>query len=321
MSTFRLSTALLSLLFLVGCQTTSGFVANNPVSSPAAVGQMPVGQQVVPPFGYLVFCKRSPSECEQPQEVAAAVQPISSTAQQEPKLLATASLTANAPAYRSNGGVALPRAKPAMYYEAATTQGFTLQLPASTSKPGSRPGASVLSQPSPSTLSDVQSVNAIAAPKLQQNMALTDSRWRELTEVNSRVNDQVRPVRDDVLYQRTEWWSYPTNNAGDCEDYALLKRKLLLAKGWPASVLLLATANQWNGEGHAVLVVVTDRGDFVLDNQTEAVVGWQDVPYKWVSRQSQENPNKWVNLDPTRMRMPAAVAEQVATLNRAGGRT
>ena len=27
-------------------------------------------------------------------------------------------------------------------------------------------------------------------------------------------------------------------------------------------------------EGHAVLMVRTDRGDFILDNKTDAVVAW-----------------------------------------------
>ena len=320
MYTFRVSTALLSLLFLVGCQTTSGYIASNPVSSAVNVGQMPVGQQVVPPFGYLVFCKQSPANCEQPREVAAQVQPIAANPPQEEAPLATASLGATKPAYRSDGGIALPRAKPANLGDVATTQRLTLQLPASAARLEMRPEASVLPQTSAHPDLGVQRVNAIVPPILQQTMALTSARWHELTAINTRVNDQVRPVRDEVLYQRSEWWAYPTNNAGDCEDYALMKRKLLLAKGWPASALLLATANQWNGEGHAVLVVVTDRGDFVLDNQTGTIVGWQDAPYKWISRQSQEDPNKWVNLDPSRMRTPGPV-EQVANIDGVEGRT
>ncbi len=59
--------------------------------------------------------------------------------------------------------------------------------------------------------------------------------------------------------------AYPPT-AGDCEDIALLKRRDLIEKGWPVGALLMTVVRQANGEGHAVLTVLTDRGDLVLDN-------------------------------------------------------
>ncbi|MGK2739366.1 transglutaminase-like cysteine peptidase [Tepidicaulis sp. LMO-SS28] len=138
---------------------------------------------------------------------------------------------------------------------------------------------------------------------------LTGERWRDLREVNEFVNTTIEPVEDIDLYHRTEWWTYPSNGAGDCEDYALLKRKLLIERGWPADALLLSVVKEANGDGHAVLTVVTQDGDYVLDNQHAEIVLWKDAPYTWVKRQSRTHPYSWVNLDPQReveLRLAAA---------------
>jgi predicted transglutaminase-like cysteine proteinase len=132
------------------------------------------------------------------------------------------------------------------------------------------------------------------------SVELTPEKWRELNEVNDYVNKAIRPVEDIELYSRAEWWAYPGEEGGDCEDYALLKRKLLIERGWPADALLLSVVKEWNGAGHAVLTAVTDKGDYALDNQAANIVLWKDTPYSWVKRQSRTHPYMWVNLDPER---------------------
>ncbi len=47
---------------------------------------------------------------------------------------------------------------------------------------------------------------------------------------------------------------------------------------------------------HAVLIVHTNRGDFVLDNQTGRIRSWSETGYTWLKRQSRQNPKKWVRL-------------------------
>jgi predicted transglutaminase-like cysteine proteinase len=55
-----------------------------------------------------------------------------------------------------------------------------------------------------------------------------------------------------------------------------------------------------HGEGHAVLTAKTDHGEFVLDNMHDRVKAWNDVPYRFVKRQSQTDPNVWVQIgEPT----------------------
>ena len=77
--------------------------------------------------------------------------------------------------------------------------------------------------------------------KRPQLMQLSRARWDELLRVNADVNHKIRPVSDEDLYHRAEVWTYPTD-AGDCEDYVLLKRKILIGLGWSPSSLLITVA-------------------------------------------------------------------------------
>ena len=129
---------------------------------------------------------------------------------------------------------------------------------------------------------------------------LTDSNWQQLVSINDRVNTSVLPITDLDLYQVTEFWTYPEGQ-GDCEDYALEKRRQLIAGGWDPSALLMTVVRQQNGEGHAVLMVRTDRGDLVLDNQVGQVLVWKDTSYQFIKRQSQTDTRKWVGIDDTRI--------------------
>ena len=134
-----------------------------------------------------------------------------------------------------------------------------------------------------------------ANPSPVAAVPLTEGLWQQLLTVNAGINQAVIPVTDQDLYQVAEFWTYP-NGYGDCEDYALAKRRELINAGWPASALLMAVVKQANGEGHAVLMVRTDRGDLVLDNQIGSIDLWSDTPYKFIKRQSQADAGKWVDM-------------------------
>src|SRR5690606_35324140 len=88
----------------------------------------------------------------------------------------------------------------------------------------------------------------------------TPERLSELDEVNRYVNRRIRPTTDQELFGVTERWVIPTDQ-GDCEDYALLKRKILIERGWPPSSLLMTVVRDELGEGHAVLTARTAQGD------------------------------------------------------------
>ena len=122
-------------------------------------------------------------------------------------------------------------------------------------------------------------------------LELTDERRRELDSVQAKINAAITP-REDPAHV----WDYSTDGYGDCNKFALTKRKELIGLGWPRETLLLATAFTEGGEGHLVLVAHTTQGDLVLDNRLAPVVDWTALPYRWVSIQSPRSPVQWVSI-------------------------
>jgi predicted transglutaminase-like cysteine proteinase len=145
-------------------------------------------------------------------------------------------------------------------------------------------------------------------PILPRDVVLTTKAWKDLVRVNRWVNDKVRPITDLEHWGVVEKWSYPDDGYGDCEDYVLLKRRLLMQAGWPRSALLITVVRDKKGEGHAVLTVKTDKGEFVLDNQNEDILLWSDTGYRFVKRQSQSDQNMWVDLDDPRPAVATATS-------------
>ena len=131
-------------------------------------------------------------------------------------------------------------------------------------------------------------------------LALTESLRNDLVEINRKLNQQVVAVTDESYYQKREFWTYP-DGFGDCEDFALAKRRALIERGWPAGALRMTLVRQRNGEAHAVLVAVTDGGDFVLDNLVGDVLDWDQTDYKFVKMQSPQSLNSWVDLEDDRV--------------------
>jgi predicted transglutaminase-like cysteine proteinase len=133
-----------------------------------------------------------------------------------------------------------------------------------------------------------------------RDIVLSQTAWRDLLRVNKWVNETIKPITDMDHWGVIEKWSLPTDGYGDCEDYVLLKRKMLVDAGWPREALLITVVRDKKGEGHAVLTVKTDKGEFVLDNQNENVLAWTETGYRFVKRQSQSDPNVWVSLGDSR---------------------
>lgn len=136
---------------------------------------------------------------------------------------------------------------------------------------------------------------------------LSEQRWNELIAINDKVNKAIRPVTDQELFGMVEYWTYPTDGAGDCEEYVLEKQRQLLKAGWPASALLITVVKDLKNEGHAVLTVRTDQGDVILDNQIEVVLPWYSTPYRFVKRQSTTSPVQWTAISDTRVTTVASI--------------
>ena len=129
-----------------------------------------------------------------------------------------------------------------------------------------------------------------AAPRV------TDYGWDVVKEINRTVNFTVMPRTDLEQFGKEEVWAYP-DLAGDCEDYVLLKRQMLIARGFSPADALITVVRKADGEGHAVLTLRTSEGDFVLDNLEDEVKLWHDTPYRYLKRQASNNSGRWVTIE------------------------
>jgi predicted transglutaminase-like cysteine proteinase len=129
-----------------------------------------------------------------------------------------------------------------------------------------------------------------------QAIELTPAAFRRIAQINRWVNATIAARSDQEQWGVVDRWDYPTTGRGDCEDYVLLKRRMLMDEGFPAQALLVTVVRDERGDGHAILTVRTNKGEFVLDNLREGVQPWTATPYRFVKRQSQTDPNLWVDI-------------------------
>ncbi|KQP67911.1 transglutaminase-like cysteine peptidase [Methylobacterium sp. Leaf112] len=114
-------------------------------------------------------------------------------------------------------------------------------------------------------------------------IALTPAAWTTIATVNRRINAQIRPVTDLDHWGTPDRWDLAEDGSGDCEDFQLLKRKLLAEAGLPRRAMRMT-------------VVIDEKGDdFVLDNKTSAVLPWHRTGYVFIKREGTEAV-AWVSL-------------------------
>ena len=109
--------------------------------------------------------------------------------------------------------------------------------------------------------------------------------------INSDVNASVKYKTDLGQYNVPEFWTV-AGKFGDCEDYALSKRKMLIDAGFDRDKIHLCTCFV-DGAGHCVLLVETDRGNYILDNNQSEPVQPSFLSYKWDKIQKGD---KWYEL-------------------------
>ena len=144
-------------------------------------------------------------------------------------------------------------------------------------------------------------------PSEPAKVEVTQETWRTIMSINRRVNARIKPQTDKAHWGVVDRWDLAEDGQGDCEDYQLLKRKLLAERGLPRRAMRMTVVIDELNEGHAVLMIRTDRGDYILDNKTNAVLPWEQTGYVFVKREGQDN-MAWVSL--------GGVASPTATANR-----
>lgn len=133
-------------------------------------------------------------------------------------------------------------------------------------------------------------------PAERDMVRLTPALWRTLNEINAGVNAAIRPLTDVEHWSELDRWDLAEDGAGDCEDYQLLKRRKLAMLGVPRRAMVMTVVLDEKNEGHAVLMVRTDRGDLILDNKRDEILSWHRTGYVYVKRESQTDAS-WVSLN------------------------
>lgn len=109
--------------------------------------------------------------------------------------------------------------------------------------------------------------------------------------INSQVNASVTYKTDLEQYSTPEFWK-EAGTFGDCEDYALLKRQVLLKLEFERKDLHLACCWDETGAYHCVLLCNTDKGWFSLDNRFTTPQIPSKCGYAWDKALNEET-GKW----------------------------
>ncbi|RAK52647.1 transglutaminase-like cysteine peptidase [Phenylobacterium deserti] len=241
---------------------------------------MRMGATALPPEGYVAFCQRRPEDCG--ADIGAVILGAARAQADRAALLAALS--------------------PAQAMSASATPAATgLSAPAPTA-----PQPLVLTA-LPELLTSVVERQAVTthavfvtpgAPseEASQAPAMTPELWAKLNRVNAKVNRAIARRTDAEGYGRTDYWAAPIAEGrgfGDCEDYVLEKQRQLADVGVPREALNIALATTSWGESHAVLLVSTREGEYVLDNLNPWVRPWRAVNYRWGARQVNGEAFSW----------------------------
>ncbi|AXT28477.1 hypothetical protein D1823_05190 [Ruegeria sp. AD91A] len=155
---------------------------------------------------------------------------------------------------------------------------------------------SVASSPPPSGAANLcAQYNWACAGKRSVSLS-SQQELKVVEQINRRVNRSTREVTDQSQYKTTERWALPTARGGDCEDFALLKKRDLIHAGVDPSKLLIATVLDTRRVPHAVLVYRSSNGDLVLDNLTNRIKPWTATRYLFLRMQDPNRPGSWVGV-------------------------
>jgi len=129
-------------------------------------------------------------------------------------------------------------------------------------------------------------------------IVLTAAKLSELLRVNREINKAVAYKTDTENYGKVDLWTdgVKAGNLGDCEDYAIAKRNVLVKQlNYPRENLLMGTcfvpeANEW----HAVLLVMAFEGVLVLDNRRDNLLFYDQTGYTQWRREDVSVSDSWV---------------------------
>lgn len=226
---------------------------------PAHAWDMPLGEAVAPPVGFVEFCQREPADCPEGMRQAGR--------------------------FDDNYWSLAFRRKDGGYRR----NDFRRLAPASIRQPAGTFAAAA----------ELTAFAAVESPGPGRKIEATPSVWAELDQINRYVNSRIISTRDRVTHRVKDHWNLPLSHGdrrGDCEDYALEKRHELLQLGYPQEAVSIALVRTRWRENHAVVIVETTAGAYVLDSLSPWITPWSSLNYRWLARQSPDDPSTWVEI-------------------------
>jgi predicted transglutaminase-like cysteine proteinase len=272
-----------ALLDVQKCVALPLFVAALSASFPAAAASraavaMTLGSPTAPPLGFVEMCARTPTACgDDPAAIALAARSSATRISSYDRYFWSVALSGDAPA----AGFVPRRLRSARIGQ--DLRGFGRAL-------GDPPQRAVTPLMTAVTNASATGVSTDRAS------------WSRLNRINRQVNRAIRERSDMASAGVADRWSLPIADGrlvGDCEDFALEKRRLLMESGVPAQALSIALVRTRWGESHAVLLVTTDRGELVLDSLSPWISHWSSLDYHWVQRQAPGASLQWVRIAST----------------------
>lgn len=264
--------------------------ASAAMAAPQPGQDMPLGANALPPVGYVAFCERKPQDCGADiATVIAGARRADADRAELSASLGTAAQAALMPAALGAPALLRPPAAP--------------PTPPQTTETEPAPEAIEVGVVPAVLQTDVTFIDpAVEALRQAEARAprMTPKLWSLLNRVNGEVNGAIEQRSDVANYGRDDYWNTPLEEgrqAGDCEDYVLEKERALIAAGLPRAALNIALVTTRWGESHAVLLVATSEGEYVLDNLSPWLLTWREAPYKWLRRQVNGDPFSWVMVE------------------------
>lgn len=264
-----------------------GFSAAACATLPEPSAPMALGAAATAPRGFVEFCGRQPGDCgASPAELDAMSRAAPKGA---PTSVAAIQFDwsgvfgTTAPAPKAVIPVATapaPSGDTAFSFDWTQVFARQLQAPVAPSAADAAEPAIAVAEPMPSA----------------EKLPLTPSLWSLVTRTNETVNRAIVQRTDAQAYGVEEIWSTPLQagvQVGDCEDYVLEKRRALIGAGLPKEALSIAVVTTSKGQSHAVLLVDTDAGEYVLDNLSPWVLPWTKTTYQWRERQVAGSAARW----------------------------
>ena len=289
-----------------------------------------ISQPTLAPQGFLAFCKRNPEECAPAASPAAPAETSTFAAavltgldsQDDFGAIVSRTVTAaNRPAPMNTWSMSDSNWWTTPSYFAADRDMFV---------PKAKLGRSVAVNAAvridvTGAISELQTMRRspepVAVAPEGGPVSLDSDVWTEVEAINRQVNRAIVYRSDISEHGKSEVWSRPLaegRSTGDCEDYVLEKRHALMAAGVPMRALSIAVVRTFRGETHAVLLLDTDQGEYVLDSLSNKIQPWKKTGYEWRERQIAGSMTNWAmvadprNQPPSRNRRPAIL---LASLN------